>query len=156
MKERELVRSNEELDERVIGNPIHAYKTVKRFAIDLKKIENDLQEDDWKGIYAWRKIRIRILYKVILNENLCHIDGDYIIYFWSPETEFKIKKRKLGNVLPREEDLHGSAQALIRLQDTYELDIRDFAEGEIGRGRNLWTTTARLSAQVTCSQIPRH
>ena len=50
MKERELVRSNEELDERVIGNPIHAYKTVKRFAIDLKKIENDLQEDDWKGM----------------------------------------------------------------------------------------------------------
>ena len=63
MKERELVRSNEELDERVIGNPIHAYKTVKRFAIDLKKIENDLQEDDWKGIYVWRKIRICILYK---------------------------------------------------------------------------------------------
>ena len=52
MKERELVRSNEELDERVIGNPIHAYKTVKRFAIDLKKIENDLQEDDWKGMYV--------------------------------------------------------------------------------------------------------
>ena len=65
MKERELVRSNEELDERVIGNPIHAYKTVKRFAIDLKKIENDLQEDDWKGIYVWCLIRIRILYKVI-------------------------------------------------------------------------------------------
>ena len=64
MKERELVRSNEELDERVIGNPIHAYKTVKRFAIDLKKIENDLQEDDWKGIYVWRKIRICILYKI--------------------------------------------------------------------------------------------
>ena len=64
MKERELVRSNEELDERVIGNPIHAYKTVKRFAIDLKKIENDLQEDDWKGIYVWRKIRICILYKL--------------------------------------------------------------------------------------------
>ena len=64
MKERELVKSNEELDERVIGNPIHAYKTVKRFAIDLKKIENDLQEDDWKGIYVWRKIRICILYKI--------------------------------------------------------------------------------------------
>ena len=72
---------------------------------------------------------------------------------FSPETEFKIKKRKLGNVLPREEDLHGSAQALIRLQDTYELDIRDFAEGEIGRGRNLWTTTARLSAQVPYNEI---
>ena len=152
MKERELVRSNEELDERVIGNPIHAYKTVKRFAIDLKKIENDLQEDDWKGIYVWRKIRICILYKF----SWYHIDGDYMTYFWSPETEFKIKKRKLGNVLPREEDLHGSAQALIRLQDTYELDIRDFAEGEIGRGRNLWTTTARLSAQVPYSRISTH
>ena len=69
-----------------------------------------------------------------------------------PETEFKIKKRKLGHVLPREDDLHGSAQALIRLQDTYELDVRDFAEGEIGRGKNSWTTTARLSAQV-CNEI---
>ena len=65
MKERELVRSNEELDERVIGNPIHAYKTVKRFAIDLKKIENDLQEDDWKGMCVWQKIGICILYKVL-------------------------------------------------------------------------------------------
>ena len=49
MSEREMVNSDEELDERIIGNPIHAYKTVKRFAIDLKKIEQDLQEDDWKG-----------------------------------------------------------------------------------------------------------
>ena len=50
MKERSLEKSDEDLDERIIGNPIHAYKTVKRFAIDLKKIEQDLQEDDWKGI----------------------------------------------------------------------------------------------------------
>ena len=49
MKERELATSEEDVDERIIGNPIHAYKTVKRFAIDLKKIEQELQEDDWKG-----------------------------------------------------------------------------------------------------------
>ena len=51
MKEREEVMTNEELDEKIIGNPIHAYKTVKRFAVDLKKIEQDMneQEDDWKG-----------------------------------------------------------------------------------------------------------
>ena len=51
MKERQEIKSNEDLDEKIIGNPIHAYKTVKRFAVDLKKIEQDLneQEDDWKG-----------------------------------------------------------------------------------------------------------
>ena len=49
MSEREMVNSDEELDERIAGNPIHAYKTVKRFAVDLKKIEQDLQQDDWKG-----------------------------------------------------------------------------------------------------------
>ena len=75
MKERELVRSNEELDERVIGNPIHAYKTVKRFAIDLKKIENDLQEDDWKGMctcdekyaFVFYKIKVDIILTVTIS-----------------------------------------------------------------------------------------
>ena len=49
MSEREMVNSDEEFDDRIVGNPIHAYKTVKRFAVDLKKIEQDLQQDDWKG-----------------------------------------------------------------------------------------------------------
>ena len=49
MSERAMVNSDDEFDERIVGNPIHAYKTVKRFAIDLKKIEQDLQQDDWKG-----------------------------------------------------------------------------------------------------------
>ena len=44
-----MVNSDEEFDDRIVGNPIHAYKTVKRFAVDLKKIEQDLQQDDWKG-----------------------------------------------------------------------------------------------------------
>ena len=40
-----------------------------------------------------------------------------------------LKKKKLGSVIPREEDLHGAAQALIRLQDVYELDIRALSKG---------------------------
>ena len=87
MKERELVRSNEELDERVIGNPIHAYKTVKRFAIDLKKIENDLQEDDWKGIYVWRKIRICILYYSIRVYNMLMVMISYIFDLQKPNSK---------------------------------------------------------------------
>ena len=64
MKERELASGDEDIDERIIGNPIHAYKTVKRFAIDLKKIEQELQEDDWKG-----KFRL-IIYKIYGNKTI--------------------------------------------------------------------------------------
>ena len=49
MSERSMVDSDDEFDMRIVGNPIHAYKTVKRFAIDLKKIEQDLQQDEWSG-----------------------------------------------------------------------------------------------------------
>jgi len=30
------------------------------------------------------------------------------------ETEFALRKKKLGSVMPKEEDLHGAARALIR------------------------------------------
>ena len=43
----------------------------------------------------------------------------------------------------QEVDLHGAAQALIRLQDVYELDIADIAGGKIGGA----SSAARLSAQ---------
>ena len=69
------------------------------------------------------------------------------------ETEFELKKRRLGNVLPRDEDLHGSAQALIRLQDTYEIDIRNLAKGDIGGGLDQATTAAKLTAQVRLTHI---
>ena len=46
MSERKMGNSDEELDEYIIGNPIHGYKMVKRFAIGLKKMEQNLQEDD--------------------------------------------------------------------------------------------------------------
>ena len=54
-----------------------------------------------------------------------------------------IQKLRLGSVVPKELDLHGAAQALIRLQDVYELDIADIAGGKIGDIKSA----AKLSAQ---------
>ena len=61
----------------------------------------------------------------------------------------------LGGVIPREEDLHGAAQALIRLQDVYELDIRDISKGDLGSGRQRMVTKAQLSAQ-DCLFMGKH
>lgn len=33
--------------------------------------------------------------------------------------------------MPKEEDLHGAALALIRLQDTYNLNVSEMASGQI-------------------------
>ena len=66
-----------------------------------------------------------------------------------------MKKKRLGSVIPREEDLHGAAQALIRLQDVYELDIRDLSKGDLGRNRQRQVTKARLSAQ-DCLFMGKH
>ena len=114
-----MVQSDEALMEKIIGNPIHAYKMMKRFAVDWQLIEKDLQTDEWS------------------------------------EVEFMLKKKRLGNVIPREEDLHGAAQALIRLQDVYELDIRDISKGDLGSGRQRMLTKAQLSAQ-DCLFMGKH
>jgi len=42
-------RNQEELTERLVGNPIHAYNLIRRFSIDIGNIERDIQEDDWAG-----------------------------------------------------------------------------------------------------------
>ena len=60
------------------------------------------------------------------------------------DSELAVQRLRLGSVVPKEEDLHGSAQALIRLQDVYELDINSLAHGTVGNKK----TGARLSAQV--------
>ena len=49
MNERQQAGSDSEFFDRITGNPIHAYKMIKRFAVDWKKLEADLNEDDWKG-----------------------------------------------------------------------------------------------------------
>lgn len=37
----------------------------------------------------------------------------------------------LGSVMPAEEDLHGAANALFRLQDTYDLKARVLSDGQL-------------------------
>ena len=49
MSERDSVNNEGEFFDRIVGNPIHAYKMMKRFSVDLGKIEKDLKEDDWSG-----------------------------------------------------------------------------------------------------------
>ena len=71
--------------------------------------------------------------------------------FEFPDVSTSIQKLRLGSVVPKELDLHGAAQALIRLQDVYELDIAEIAGGKIGQSRSA----ARLSAQ-DCLFIGKH
>ncbi len=64
------------------------------------------------------------------------------------DTEFALRKKRLGSVMPKEEDLHGSARALIRLQEIYELDITNLAKGQMNYNGRTFNTMAKLSAQV--------
>ena len=50
--------------------------------------------------------------------------------------------------MPKEEDLHGAARALIRLQEIYELDISNLAKGQMEYKGKTFNTMAKLSAQV--------
>ena len=51
-------------------------------------------------------------------------DSSHISNHFS-ETESHLRRKRMSSIVPKEEDLHGSAQALLRLQDVYELDIRE-------------------------------
>lgn len=117
--ERQPEESDDAFMERIAGNPIHAYKLMKRFSVDWKKIEEDLKNNDWT------------------------------------ETEFALKRKRLSPVTPREDDLNGSAQSLIRLQDVYELDIRDMINGKFGNGNQRVSSKATLTAQ-DCLFMGKH
>ena len=54
-------------------------------------------------------------------------------------------------MVPKKADLHGAAQAIIRLQDVYELDMAEVAAGKIGATES----GARLSAK-DCLFIGKH
>eukprot|EP00096_Caligus_rogercresseyi_P014378 TRINITY_DN6888_c0_g1_i4.p1 TRINITY_DN6888_c0_g1~~TRINITY_DN6888_c0_g1_i4.p1 ORF type:complete len:543 (-),score=113.79 TRINITY_DN6888_c0_g1_i4:996-2501(-) len=108
-------KSDEEYFERISGNPIHAYKLVKRFSVDWKRLEPEVMEDDWS------------------------------------ELELKITKKKLSTIIPKERDLHGSAQALLRISDVYDLDIRKLSDGIL----ESQPTSAKLSAK-DCLFMGKH
>jgi prolyl 4-hydroxylase len=46
-------------------------------------------------------------------------------------TEIEELSAEYMAVMPKEEDLHGAALALIRLQDTYNLNVSEMANGEV-------------------------
>ena len=48
--ERKNVPTEEALMEKIITNPIHAYKMMKRFAVDWQLIEKDLQTEEWSDV----------------------------------------------------------------------------------------------------------
>lgn len=47
----EEAADEEEFLERVVGNPIHAYRLMKRLVVDLDRVEYQLSntEEEWKG-----------------------------------------------------------------------------------------------------------
>ena len=59
---------------RVVGNPIHAYKMMKRFAIDWKRIEKSLEDDDWEGKLWNKEFMIQNVSKVMKYK--IHFFGD--------------------------------------------------------------------------------
>jgi len=85
-----------------------------------------------------------------LSVDFANIEQELRVDQWK-EHEQEVQKLRLGGVVPKEKDLHGAAQALIRLQDVYELDISNLADGKIGPRE----TAAKLSAQ-DCLFIGKH
>ena len=50
--------------EKIITNPIHAYKMMKRFAVDWQLIEKDLQTEEWSDVeFMLKKKRLGKLSK---------------------------------------------------------------------------------------------
>lgn len=47
----EKAASEEEFIERVAGNPIHAYRLMKRLYFDWQTVEKEIKADNWRSIY---------------------------------------------------------------------------------------------------------
>lgn len=56
--------------EKIISNPIHAYKMMKRFAVDWQLIEKDLQTDEWSEVEFMLKVS-QFLEKKTLRKEKC-------------------------------------------------------------------------------------
>ncbi|XP_046438574.1 prolyl 4-hydroxylase subunit alpha-2-like isoform X3 [Daphnia pulex] len=111
----EKAASEEEFIERVAGNPIHAYRLMKRLYFDWQTVEKEIKADNWRNALR------------------------------------QLERVRMGAKFPKEEDFFGAAQALVRLQDTYELNMTQLARG------NLWgrQTRAELTAQ-DCLFMGKH
>ena len=142
--------SDQQYVDRLVGNPIHAFNLMRRFTVDIPSLEKDLREDDWKGKQIMtdnsrNPSLVRVHCPLLLQfgpiKSLPIVFGHYMIikrmqlFHNSHNTNIScheiaessgvIQKLRLGSAVPKETDLHGAAQALIRLQDVYELDIAE-------------------------------
>lgn len=61
-----------------------------------------------------------------------------INFFFLPEVAATIDIKR--QQLPDYEDLNGAAAALLRLQDTYQLDASEIARGELGGVKSVELT----------------
>jgi len=120
----EKANNEEEFMERVAGNPIHAYRLMKRLYFDWQTIENEIKSDEWKSI-------LYTFYKLI-----CGFKPERFGYYVIDALK-QLENVRMGARFPKEEDFFGAAQALVRLQDTYELNMTQLARG------NLWGRQTR-------------
>ena len=58
-------------------------------------------------------------------------------------TDIEKLTEEYSQVMPKEEDLHGAALALVRLQDTYNVNITELAAGNIKGSPAFVEMTAR-------------
>jgi len=87
---------DDDILERIVGNPIYNYQMLKRLLVYWKTLEEDMKKIDTKpGL-----------------------------------SELKKLKHKYGG-MPTNNDLTGAAKALVRLRSTYNLDLRQFSNGDI-------------------------
>ena len=107
----EEAKTDDEFVERVAGNPIHAYRLMKRLYFDWQTIENEMKKDEWTTAHN------------------------------------KLEHMRSRFRFPKEEDFSGAAQALIRLQDTYELNMTQLARG------NLWGRQTRAGNYASLSLL---
>ena len=70
VQERRNVQSDDALMEKIISNPIHAYKMMKRFAVDWQLIEKDLQTDEWSEVEFMLKVSQFLEKKTSKNKNV--------------------------------------------------------------------------------------
>lgn len=101
-----------------VSNPINAYLLTKRLTTDWRQVENLMEHDVGTG-----KPEAQTITNPNPNPNpnlSCLAD------FVQNITQYR-------NVLkfPSDEDLTGAAVALLRLQDTYQLDTSSVARGKL-------------------------
>uniref|UniRef100_T1ILC5 procollagen-proline 4-dioxygenase n=1 Tax=Strigamia maritima TaxID=126957 RepID=T1ILC5_STRMM len=88
------IQGSADADE-IIGNPISAYRFIKRLTENWENVEQLLTDNSWKNLIQ----QIQTIRQCIQ--------------------------------MPQKEDLEGAAIALLRLQETYQLDASDLANGNI-------------------------